>query len=97
MYTFIHIYEALCILTGLTLDIKIEGAFQFNHLSKGTKEETLVDCDMEVKYRNHHAETITFLTDNNEETSTIQIFTDGSKSEHWGKRRRSHTQIRYPH
>jgi len=27
--------------------------------------------------------TINFLTENNEETSTIQIFTDGSKSEHW--------------
>jgi len=36
---------------------------------------------MEVKYWYHPAETITFITGNNEETSTIQIFTDGSKSE----------------
>jgi len=36
---------------------------------------------MEVKHWQHPAETITFLTENNEETSTIQIFTDGSKSE----------------
>jgi ribonuclease HI len=41
----------------------------------------LVDRDMEVKYLHHPAETITYLTVNNEETSTIQIFTDGSKSE----------------
>jgi hypothetical protein len=34
-----------------------------------------------VKYSHHPAETITFLTEDNEETSTIQIFTDGSKSE----------------
>jgi ribonuclease HI len=36
---------------------------------------------MKVKYWQHPAETITFLTGSNEETSTIQIFTDGSKSE----------------
>jgi ribonuclease HI len=35
---------------------------------------------MEVKYWQHPAETITFITEN-EETSTIQIFTDRSKSE----------------
>jgi len=34
---------------------------------------------MEVKYWHHPAETITFHTENHE-TSTIQIFTDGSKS-----------------
>jgi len=36
---------------------------------------------MEVKYWHHPTEMINFLTENNEETSTIQIFTDGSKSE----------------
>jgi ribonuclease HI len=36
---------------------------------------------MEVKYWHHPAEMIYFLTENNEETSTIQIFTDGCKSE----------------
>jgi ribonuclease HI len=36
---------------------------------------------MEVKYWHHPAERINFLTENNEETSTIQIFTNGSKSE----------------
>ena len=75
--------EALCILTGLIpIDIKIVEAFQFYHLTKGNqKEEALVDCDMEAKYWQHPAETITFITGNNEETSTIQVFNDGSKSE----------------
>ena len=41
----------------------------------------MVDSDMGVKYCHHPAETITFLTEDNEETSKIQIFTDGSKSE----------------
>jgi len=34
-----------------------------------------------VKYWHHRAETITFVTEDNEETSTIQILADGSKSE----------------
>ena len=41
----------------------------------------MIDSDMGVKYWHHPAQTITFLTKNNEETSTVQIFTDGSKSE----------------
>jgi len=42
--------EALCILTGLTpIDLKMEKAFLFYHLTKcSTKEEALVDSDMEV-------------------------------------------------
>jgi len=74
--------EALCIPTGLIpIDIKIAEAFQVYHLTKGNKKaEALVECDMEVKYWQHPAETITFITGNNEEISTIQIFTDGSKS-----------------
>jgi len=34
---------------------------------------------MGVKYWHHPAETITFLTEDIEETSTIRIFADGSK------------------
>jgi hypothetical protein len=77
--------EALCMLTGLTpIDLKIENAFQFYHLTKGsTKEEALVDYDMEVKYWHHQAETINFLTENIEKTSSIQILTDGSKTKEW--------------
>jgi len=36
---------------------------------------------MGVKHWHYPAETINFLTEDNEETSTIQIFTDGSKPE----------------
>jgi hypothetical protein len=70
--------EDLCILTGLTsIAIKIGGAFQFYEYIRGsTKEEALVDRDMGVKHWHHPAGTIAFLTESNEETSTIQIFTD---------------------
>ena len=75
--------EALCVLTGLTpIAIKIEEAAQFYQLTRGsTKEEAQTDRYMGVKHWHHPAETITFLTEYNEQTSTIQIFTDGSKSE----------------
>jgi hypothetical protein len=75
--------EALCILTGLTpIAIKIEEAFQFYEYTKGSiKEEALVNRDMVVRYWHYPTETINLLTENNEETSTIQIFTDGNKSE----------------
>jgi ribonuclease HI len=41
----------------------------------------MVDRNMGVKNWHQPTETITILIQNNEETSTIQIFTDGSKSE----------------
>jgi len=62
--------------------IKIEETLQFyEYISGSTKAQALVDSDMGIKYWHHPAETITFLTEHKEETSTIQIFTDGSKSE----------------
>ena len=62
--------------------IKIEEKLQFYEYIRGsTKEEALVDSDMGVKYWHHLAGMITFLTEDNEETSTIQVFTNGSKSE----------------
>ena len=75
--------EALCILTGLApIVIKIEEAAQFYQLARGsTKEEAQTDRDMGIKHWHHPAETITFLTEDNAETSTVQIYTDGSKSE----------------
>ena len=61
---------------------KIEETIQFYEYIRGsTREKTLVDSDMEVKYWHHPAETITFIMEDNEETSTIRIFTDGSKTE----------------
>ena len=66
--------EALCILTGLTpIAIKIEETIQFYEYIRGsTRKKTLVDSDMEVKYWHHPAETITFITEDNEETSRIE-------------------------
>jgi hypothetical protein len=74
--------EALCILTDLTpIAIKIEETFQIYQLTRRrTKEEAPVDLDMGVRYWHHPPETITIRTENSEETSTIQIFTDGRKS-----------------
>jgi hypothetical protein len=54
--------------------IEIEEAIQFYELTRGsTKEEALIDCDMGVKYWHLPAETISYLTEDNEERSTIQI------------------------
>jgi hypothetical protein len=53
----------------------------FSSTRGSIKEEALIGSDMEVKYWHHPAETITYLTENNEEASTIKIFTDASKSE----------------
>jgi hypothetical protein len=74
--------EALCILTRLTpIAIKKEETAQFYQLTRGsTKEEAQIDRDMGVKHWHHPAETINFLTEHKEETSKIQIFTEGSKS-----------------
>jgi peptidyl-tRNA hydrolase len=65
--------EALCMLTGLTpITIKIEKACQLYQLTKGSsKVEAPVDRDMEVGYWHHPAETINFLTENNEETREL--------------------------
>jgi hypothetical protein len=73
--------EALCILSGMTpIVIKIEEAIQFYEITRGnTREVALVDCDVGVKHWEYPAERITLLTGNNE-TSAIQIYTDGSKS-----------------
>jgi hypothetical protein len=75
--------EALCILTSFTpIAIKIEESFQIYQLTRSrTKEEAPDDLDMGVRYWHHPAETSTIRTENNEETSTIHIFTDGRKSD----------------
>jgi hypothetical protein len=75
--------EAKCILTGLTLiDIKIEEAAQLYQLTRGSrKHEMVFDQDMGVKHWLHPAVKVTILQDNNEDSSTTQIFTDRSKSE----------------
>ena len=75
--------EDLCIITGLnSIAIKIEEAFQFCQLTRGSKkDDALVNRDMELKYWHHPAEMMNYFREDIDGTSTIQIFTDGSKSE----------------
>jgi hypothetical protein len=75
--------EDLCIITGFThIGIKIQGAFQFYQLIRGSKQnEAMVDCDMKIKYWHHPAETINYFREDTDGTSTIIIFTDGGKLE----------------
>jgi ribonuclease HI len=75
--------EALCILSGMTpIVIKIEEAIQFYDTTRGnTRDGALVDHNVGVKQWQHPAENIHILTQNNNETSTFQIYTDGSKAE----------------
>jgi len=75
--------EALSALTGLIpITIKIQEASQYYHIISGRgKEITKVDTRMGTKYWLHPAETITFLSEETKDTSTVQIYTDGSKSE----------------
>jgi hypothetical protein len=75
--------ETVIVATVFTyIDIKIEEAAQLYQLTRGScREEAMVDQDMGVKQWLHPAVKITTLRENNEENSTTQIFTDGSKSE----------------
>jgi hypothetical protein len=70
-------------ITGLTaIDIKIEETAQFFQLTKrNKKEEEQIDHDMRTKHWLHPAVSLTILENCNEDDSTIQIFTDGSKTE----------------
>jgi hypothetical protein len=61
---------------------KIQKAFQTYQLTRcRTKEKPLVDFDMGVTYWHRPAETIIFRKENDEETSTIKIFIERSKSD----------------
>lgn len=75
--------DALCLITGLTpIDIKIEEAAQLYQFTRGnSKVEAKFDQDTGVKYWLHPAVRIYILPEDNEDNSTTQIFTDGSKSE----------------
>jgi len=75
--------EALCVLTGLTpITIKIEEASQYYHIIRSCeKEDTRVETRIETQYWQHPAETINLLPEITKDASSIQAFTDGSKSE----------------
>ena len=70
-------------ITDLTpIDIKIEETAHFFQITKGNKkEEEEIDYDTRTKHWLHPAASLTILEDCNEDDSTIQIFTDGSKTE----------------
>ena len=76
--------EALSILTGLTpISIKIEEVTQLYQIVRRSRnKDPFIDHDKGYKYWLHPAVTSIAITDNQENTSSIQIFTDGSKSEH---------------
>ena len=62
--------------------IKIEEVSQYYRIVIGCeKEETNIETRMERQYWQQPAETITILPEDTKDTSTIQVFTDGSKSE----------------
>ena len=76
--------EALSILTELTpISIKIEEVTQLYQIVRRSRnKDPFIDHDKGYKHWLHPAVTTIAITDNQENTSSIQIFTDGSKSEH---------------
>jgi hypothetical protein len=74
--------EALSVLTGLTpITIKIEEASKYYHIIRSCEKDIKVETRIGTQYWQHPAETITLLPEINKNTSTIQIYTDGSNSE----------------
>jgi len=76
-------HEALCILTGLTpIHIKINEAAQLYQLTRESiYKDQPIDHNTKAKHWLHPAVKTTVLDENTTDTSSIQIFTDGSKSE----------------
>ena len=76
--------EALSILTELTpISIKIEEVTQLYQIVRRSRnKDPFIDHDKGYKYWLHPAVTTIAISDNQENTSSIQIFIDGSKSEH---------------
>jgi hypothetical protein len=75
--------EALCMITGLTpIDIKIKETAQLFQITKGNKkkEEEQFDLDTRTNHWLHPYITFTILEDCEDDDSTIQIYTDGSKN-----------------
>jgi len=74
--------EGLCVLTGLTpITIQIEEGSQYYHIIRSCGKDTTVETRIGTQYWQHPAETITLLPETTKDASTIQAFTDGSKSE----------------
>jgi len=54
---------------------------QYYCIIRGREKDTNVETRTGTQYWQHPAETITFLSEETKDTSTVQIHTDGSKSE----------------
>jgi len=65
-----------------TTAIKLEELVKLYHLTGGSKkEDETIDHDAALKHWLYSADTTTILNDKNEDTSSIQICTDGNKTE----------------
>ena len=75
--------EDLCVVTGMTpIHIKIEEAADLYLQTKSyTKNTEQFDNNKEARYWQHPAETVIRTSEGNEEDSSLQIYTDGSKTE----------------
>ena len=75
--------DALCTLTGpTTLAIKLEELVKLYQLTRGSrKEEANIAHDVGIKHWLHPLIMTSILTDKHEDTSAIQIYTDGSNTE----------------
>jgi len=76
-------HEALCILTGMThIEFKFEEAARLYYSARGnTNDKTYFDRDTGVRKWQHPADAIKRVLKKEEEKNTIEIFTDGSRSE----------------
>jgi ribonuclease HI len=75
--------EALCIIAGVTpITIKIEEAVSLYKARESKTHQTLeIDIAVKVKHWPHPADCATIIQDDNIADSTVQIYSDGSKSE----------------
>ena len=72
--------EALCVITGLIpINIKIDETVIYYVYVKGNG--ILFNREMGVKYWNHPAKVVEFTAAQEDSDYSIQVYTDGSKSE----------------
>jgi hypothetical protein len=76
--------EAPCILAGLTpIIIKTEEAVKLYNLRKGIgSQKRIINREVELEYWSHPADAVEIIEGTENKECTIQIYTDGSKSEH---------------
>ena len=77
-------HEALCTLTGMIpITIKAEEVATYYNSTRGSRKLAQLDYETESKDWPHPADFVRILEEGNEDTDfRVQIFTDGSKSEH---------------